>query len=652
MRHYEYCNAKSSCYCLTEASKSKPKSNTKNNRIFPPKSDNKKKVEDHPRNNKSNLKQENCVDSSISYKPTWKTTEKKFTLGEDCPLTRFTKSKVVPLQQPEHISTSEIAVQIILWTVRLGNDHFGAIMGYGYYVIGDNLEGAFRIHSYYVRDVDGVELVKCFHGSNLHTISVEDMIKSSPICLLSKASKNKSWLWHCRLNHLNFGTINDLARKDLNGIVKIRNRTLVEAAQTMLIFSKALMFLWAEIVNNACYTQNRSLIHTRHNKTPYELVHVVSASTPSSTTIDQDAPSTSHSPSSSEVQAPILHQGVAAGPNFEDNPFAQADNDPFVNPLALEPSSKESSLGDVSTALATDALWCFYHSVLLKVEPKNFKTAVTEPCWFEAMQKEIHEFDRLQVWELVPKPDYVMIITLKWIYKVKLDEYCDVLKNKARQQEHSHLTDGCQDCISEWEGEIRSLRQLTRGIYRSRSSYTRLSSEEGSVWLKAGSASVKYGMDSCNPVDTPMVDRSKLDEDPLGIPFDHTQGTINYGLWYPKDTVMALTAYADADHVGCQDTRRSTSGSAQFLRDKSAIALCCNNVQHSRSKHIDVRHHFIREQVENGMVELYFVTTDYQLADIFTKALPRERFEFLLPQLGMKSMSPETLKRLQEEKDE
>ncbi|GJS46494.1 hypothetical protein Tco_0596615 [Tanacetum coccineum] len=170
---------------------------------------------------------------------------------------------------------------------------------------------------------------------------------------------------------------------------------------------------------------------------------------------------------------------------------------------------------------------------------------------------------------------------------------------------------------------------------------------------------------------------------------------------------MVLVAYVDPDHAGCQDTRRSTSGSAQFFEDKlvswslkkqkstaistteaeyiamygccaqilwmrsqltdygfafnkiplycdnrRAIALYCNNVQHSRSKHIDIRHHFIREQVNNGVVELYFVTTDYQLADIFTKALPRERFEFLLLRLGMESMSPETLKRLQEKKDE
>nr|GEY46859.1 integrase, catalytic region, zinc finger, CCHC-type, peptidase aspartic, catalytic [Tanacetum cinerariifolium] len=118
--------------------------------------------------------------------------------------------------------------------------HFGGIMGYEDYVIGDSvisrvyyveglghnlfsvkqfcdsdLEVAFRKHYFYVRDTDGVELIKGSRGSNLYTISVEDMMKSSPICLLPKAFKNKSWLWHQRLNHLNFGTINNLARNDL-----------------------------------------------------------------------------------------------------------------------------------------------------------------------------------------------------------------------------------------------------------------------------------------------------------------------------------------------------------------------------------------------------------------------------------------------------
>ncbi|GKB75915.1 hypothetical protein Tco_0942810 [Tanacetum coccineum] len=154
-------------------------------------------------------------------------------------------------------------------------------------------------------------------------------------------------------------------------------------------------------------------------------------------------------------------------------------------------------------------------------------------------------------------------------------------------------------------------------------------------------------------------------------------------IWYSKDTGMSLTTYADADQAGCQYTRRNTSGSAQFLGDKlvswsskkqksaaisnygfqfnkillycdnkSVIALCYNNVQHSRVKHIDVRYHFIREQVENGIVELYFVRTEYQLADIFAKPLPKERFNFLIEKLGMRSMSSKTLKRMTEEKDE
>nr|GEU65621.1 retrovirus-related Pol polyprotein from transposon TNT 1-94 [Tanacetum cinerariifolium] len=108
---------------------------------------------------------------------------------------------------------------------------------------------------------------------------------------------------------------------------------------------------------------------------------------------------------------------------------------------------------------------------------------------------------------------------------------------------------------------------------------------------------------------------------------------------------MALTAYADADHAGCQNTRRSTSGSAQFLGDKVTMVLTSTRFPciviivvpllcvAITSKHIDIRHHFIREQVERGVVELYFVTTDFQLADIFTKALPRQRFEFILPRL-------------------
>nr|GEW99152.1 Gag-Pol polyprotein [Tanacetum cinerariifolium] len=86
-----------------------------------------------------------------------------------------------------------------------------------------------------------------------------------------------------------------------------------------------------------------------------------------------------------------------------------------------------------------------------------------------------------------------------------------------------------------------------------------------------------------------------------------------------------------------------------YCDNKSAIALCCNNVQHSRSKHIDIRFHFIKEKVENEVVELYFINTEYQLADIFTKAICRERIEFLINKLGMRSFTPDTLQQLTNE---
>ncbi|GJZ79993.1 retrovirus-related pol polyprotein from transposon TNT 1-94 [Tanacetum coccineum] len=147
--------------------------------------------------------------------------------------------------------------------------------------------------------------------------------------------------------------------------------------------------------------------------------------------------------------------------------------------------------------------------------------------------------------------------------------------------------------------------------------------------------------------------------------FRYLRGTVNMGLWYTKDSGFELTGFSDADYAGCKDTFKSTSGGAQFLGEKlltdygfhfnkipiycdskSAIAISCNPVQHSRTKHIDVRYHFIKEHVEKGTIELYFVKTDYQLADLFTKALPVDRFNYLVRRLGMRSFSPQELERL------
>nr|GFC41022.1 hypothetical protein [Tanacetum cinerariifolium] len=125
------------------------------------------------------------------------------------------------------------------------------------------------------------------------------------------------------------------------------------------------------------------------------------------------------------------------------------------------------------------------------------------------------------------------------------------------------------------------------------------------------------------------------------------------GFWYPKDTGFELTAFSDSDHAGCLDSHKSTFVGIQFLGgDKlvswsskkqdctsmsstkaeyvslsASIAISCNPVQHSRNKHIDVRYHFIKEKGEKGIVELFFVRTEYQLADLFTKALPERKVQ-------------------------
>nr|GEV60578.1 hypothetical protein [Tanacetum cinerariifolium] len=344
-----------------------------------------------------------------------------------------------------------------------------------------------------------------------------------------------------------------------NGVVERRNRTLVEAAHTMLIYAQALIFLWAEAVATACFTQNRYIIQLRHGKTPYELLHnklpnlsflhvfgalcyptndsenlgklqpkadigifigyaptkksfqiynrhtrrivetihvdfdeltamafkqsssgpalnemtpvtiiqADSTSSPSSTTVDQDAPSLYKSHTIVEIQSSVIPQDVKE--DNHDIEVAHMRNDLLFGAPISEVTSAQSSstisphsivqpdhqisqhnskwtkdhplnniIGQLSRPVSSwlqlheQALFCYYNAFLTSVEPNTYKEALTQSCWIEAMQEELNEFERLEVWELVPRPDKVMVITLKWIYKVKLDELERILKNNAR----------------------------------------------------------------------------------------------------------------------------------------------------------------------------------------------------------------------------
>nr|GEZ91792.1 hypothetical protein [Tanacetum cinerariifolium] len=356
--------------------------------------------------------------------------------------------------------------------------------------------------------------------------------------------------------------------------------------------------------------------------------------------------------------------------------------------------------------LATDLEMCMYALTVSTAEPKNIKEAMADSAWIEAMQEELHQFDRLQLRKA--------LYGLKQAPRAWYDELLKFLTSKG-------FTKGLQ------------IHQSPSGIFINQAKYTL-------------EILYKHGMDKGQSIGTPMATKPKLDTDLSGNPVDQTdyrskigslmyltssrpdivqavcfcaryqsrptekhlkevkrvfkylRGTVNMGLWYPKDSSFELTVFSDADHAGCIDSRKSTSGGIQFLGDKlvswmskkqnciamslaeaeyvalskscaqvmwmrtqlqdygfnynkislysdsqSAIAISCNPVQHSHTKHIHTQYHFIKKQVENSIIELYFVRTEYQLADMFTKALPDDRFKYLVRRIGMRCLTPAEL---------
>nr|GEW89504.1 putative reverse transcriptase, RNA-dependent DNA polymerase [Tanacetum cinerariifolium] len=778
-------------------------------------------------------------------------------------------------------------------TFKFGNDHGVKIMGYGDYKIGN-----VTISRVYFVEGLGHNLfsVGQFCDSDLE-VTFRDMMASSPICLLSKASKTKSWLWNRRLSHLNFGTINHLARQCLvQGLPKLKfEKDHVCSARAMGKSKKKLHKTKSEDTNqgklylllmdhcgpirvesvngknenlgklqpkadigifigyaptkkafqiyNRCTKRIIETIHVGfdeltamaseqsslgpalHEMTPaitilfYELLNpppsvdplapevialinevvapelAESICLPSSTIVDQDAPSLSKSQTTPETQPPVIPQEVEE--DNHDIEVAHMGNDPlFGMPIPEVTSDRSSSTVSSQTIMHPDHQIPQYNRKWTKDHPlDNIIGQLSRPI--KAMQEELNEFEQLEVWELVPRTDKVIVITLKWIYKVKLDELGGILKNKARlvargyRQEdeinfeesfasvarleairiflayaaHKNMVvyqmdlktvflngnlreevyvsqpDGFVDQdnpnhVYKLKKSLYGLKQAPRAWYDMLSSFLQsqdffkgsvdptlficrngnelllISQSPRGIFINQSKYALgslkKYGFNSCNPMDTPIVEKSKLDEDKEGKVVDllhylgmigtllyliasrpdlkfvicmcaryqaqptekhlhavkrifrYLRGTVNRGLWYLKDSSIALTAFTDVDHAVCQDTRRRTSGSLQFLRDrliswsskrkksaaissteakyitlfdccaqilwvrsqltdyglgfnkipmycdnKSAIALCCNNVQHFRTMDMT-----IDQQVELDEALAFLVTAD------------------------------------------
>ncbi|GJX00926.1 retrovirus-related pol polyprotein from transposon TNT 1-94 [Tanacetum coccineum] len=299
-----------------------------------------------------------------------------------------------------------------------------------------------------------------------------------------------------------------------------------------------------------------------------------------STSIDQDAPSTK-SPKTPTFCSDPLHESLHEESTSQGSSLNVRQIHTLFEHLGrwTEDLPIANVIGNPSRSvstrkqLQTDAMWCYFDAFLTSVEPKNFKQAMTKPSWIDAMQEEIHEFERLQVSKLVPCPDKVLLIKLKWVYKVKTDEFGGVLKNKARlvaqgfrQEEGINFEESFApdnpSHVYKLKKALYGLKQAPRAWYDMLSSF--LISQHFSKGAVDPTFFTRQAGDDLLLVQiyvddiifastntamyTHMVEKSKLDEDLQGKPVDAT-------LYH-------------VDHVGCQDTRRSTSGSAQFLGDK------------------------------------------------------------------------------------
>nr|GEY60879.1 integrase, catalytic region, zinc finger, CCHC-type, peptidase aspartic, catalytic [Tanacetum cinerariifolium] len=314
-------------------------------------------------------------------------------------------------------------VNKFLGTVKFGNDHVANIIGYSDYKIEDvtisrvyfveglghnlffvgqfcdsDLEVAFRQHTCFICNLEGVDLLTGSRGNNLHTLSLGDIMASSPICLLFKASKTKSWLWHQCLSYLNFSAINHLVRQALvQGLSKIKFEKDHLCSYEHVGISHETSVARSPQQNGVVEIRKHTLIEAKSTGSSY------------STTVNQDEPSPSKSQTTPKTQPSIILHDVEE--DNHDIEVTHMGNDSFFGMTIPEVASDQSSSIDST---------------------HTYKDALTQSCWMKAMQEELNEFKCLEVWELVPRPEKFMVITLKWIYKVKLDELGETFAPVAR----------------------------------------------------------------------------------------------------------------------------------------------------------------------------------------------------------------------------
>ncbi|GJZ50057.1 retrovirus-related pol polyprotein from transposon TNT 1-94 [Tanacetum coccineum] len=524
---------------------------------------------------------------------------------------------------------------------------------------------AFRKSICFVRDLQGNDLLTGNRGSDLYTISLQETISSTPIYFMAKASPTQAWLWHRRLSHLNFDYINLFSKKDIViGLPKLKYVKDQQCSSCQLSKAKRSSFkikivssskgrlnllhmdlcgpMRVESINRKKYimldllfgllydqffavepiTPTTTIYAEENNENqaadayfkPYEFVN------PLCTPVREEAESSSRNVDNSNMHT-FYQRHQSEHRCTKDHQLEQVRRNP-------------SKLVQTRRQLVTDPEMCMFTLTVSTAKPKNIKEAMADSAWIEAMQDELHQFDRLQeegidfeesfapvarleaeevyvaqpdgfvdpdhpkkVYRLLPEPG-MMNSQISRCPKIYVDDIIFRSTNPKFSKRFEKLMHSRfeKSLMGELKFFLRlQIHQSPRGIFINQAKYTL-------EILK------KHGMDKCDSIGTPMATKPKLDAYLSGTPVDQTnyrsmigslmyltssrpdlvqavcyyaryqarptekhlkevkricrylKGTINMGLWYPKDYGFELTTFLDADHAGCIDTRKSTSG--------------------------------------------------------------------------------------------
>nr|GEZ45497.1 integrase, catalytic region, zinc finger, CCHC-type, peptidase aspartic, catalytic [Tanacetum cinerariifolium] len=514
------------------------------------------------------------------------------------------------------------------------------------------LEVAFLQHACFIRNLDGVDLLTGSRGNNLYTLSLQDMMASSPICLLSKASKTKSWLWHRRLSHLNFESVNGkkyilIIVDDYSQFAWVKClRSKDEASDFIIKFLKMIQVrlkvprLWQPLVIPKI-DPSYDFASERHHMSFCIINYMILSF---SHVFGALCYPINDSENLGKLQ-PKANIGIFIGYaqikkafriyNRHTRRIVEIIHVDFdeLTALASEQSSSGPALNEMNpaTIIQAESTGPPSSTIVYQDAPSPSKSLTTPETQSSVIPQDFKE-ENLDIKVAHMRNDP--------LFGVPILEVTSTQSSSTRCKKSSMSLNVLRD-LKEQGSFSSSWLSSKRGIdfEESFASVARLEAIRIFLAYAAHKNMVVYQMDvktaflneirfeSCDPVDTPMVEKSKLDEDKEGKAVDpsHYHGMI--------DTLLYLT---------------TSRPDLQF-----AICMCARYQARPTEKHMRIMLVAkILAEVENGVIELYFVNMEYQLADLFTKALGRDRIVFLINKLGMRSFMPKTLKQLTDEVDE